>query len=681
VTIDVTIENPFFHASTLPYELPPFADIREEHFLPAFDAGFAEHLAEIKAIAESPEPATFENTIVAMERAGALLNRVCSVFFPQTSSDTTDGIQALEQDITPRLAAHMDAIILDAALFARIDGLHERRADLGLNDVELRLLDKHHLNFVLGGAKLSPAEKDRLRAINEQLAALSTDFDRNLLAANKAGQQVFDSAEQLAGMSADAIASAKENGEAVGLPGKYVISLKNFSNQTQLASLDDRSARQALLTASLERAWDTNGPIIVQIAKLRAERAAVLGYGSYAEYAVQDRTAQRTEAVEDLMSRLIPTAVANAGKEAEALRAHLPAGQSLEAWDWTYYSEKVRLAEYDVGSEALRPYLELDSVLVNGVFHAAELVYGITFKLRPDLVAYHPDVRIWEVFDADGSGIGLFLGDFYARGSKRGGAWMTNYVDQSRLLGHAPVVVNNLNVAKPPAGEPTLLTWDEVRTLFHEFGHTLHGLFSDVEHPTFSGTNTPRDFVEYPSQVNEMWAEWPEVLANYAKHHRTGEPVPADLLERMAEAEKFGQGFAIVEILGAAMLDWAWHKLAEGEEPGDAKEFEAAALAGYGLLVPEIPPRYRSSFFAHIWGNDYCAGYYSYLWSEVLDKDTVDWFKEGVAQGRTIRESGEQFRRAVLSRGGSVDLMAAFAQFRGRAPEVGAMLRARGLEG
>ena len=677
----MTIENPFFLASTLPYELPPFAAIREEHFLPAFDAGFAEHLAEIKAIAESPEPATFENTIVAMERAGALLNRVSSVFFPQASSDTTDGIQALERDIVPRMAAHTDAITLDAGLFARIDDLYERRADLGLNDVERRLLEKHHLNFVLGGAKLSPSEKDRLKALNEELAALSTEFDRNLLAANKAGQQVFDSAEQLAGMSADAVAAAKENGEAVRLPGKYVISLKNFSNQTQLASLDDRSARRALLTASLERAWDTNGPIIVQMAKLRAERAAVLGYGSYAEYAVQDRTAQSTEAVEDLMSRLIPAAVANAAKEAEALRAHIPTGHRLEAWDWTYYSEKVRRAEYDVDSEALRPYLELDSVLVNGVFHAAELVYGITFEPRPDLVAYHPDVRIWEVSDADGSGIGLFLGDFYARGSKRGGAWMTTYVDQSRLLGHAPVVVNNLNLAKPPAGEPTLLTWDEVRTLFHEFGHTLHGLFSDVEHPTFSGTNTPRDFVEYPSQVNEMWQEWPEVLANYAKHHRTGEPVPADLLERMAEADKFGQGFAIVETLAAAMLDWAWHTLAEGEEPGDAKEFEAAALTRYGLHVPEIPPRYRSSYFAHIWGNDYSAGYYSYLWSEVLDKDTVDWFKEGVEQGRSIRESGEQFRRAVLSRGGSVDLMAAYAEFRGRAPEVAAMLRARGLEG
>jgi peptidyl-dipeptidase Dcp len=675
----VTIENPFFHSSTLPYELPPFADIREEHYIPAFYAGFAAHLAEIKAIAENPEPATFENTIVAMERAGTLLHRVATVFFPQTSTDTSDALQDMEQDVNPRWAAHQDAINLDAALFARIDDLYERRADLGLSEVERRLLEKLHLDFVRAGAKLSPAEKDRLKKLNEQLASLSTDFDRNLLAANKAGQQVFDSAEQLAGLSAEGVAAAKENGEAVGLPGTYVISLKNFSNQTQLAALDDRRARQALLTASLERAWDENGPLVTKIAQLRAERAALLGFGSYAEYALQDRTAKTTEAVEDLMSRLIPAAVANAAEEAEALRAHLPAGQSLEAWDWTYYSEKVRLAEYDIDSEALRPYLELDSVLDNGVFHAAGLVYGITFKARPDLVGYHPDVRIWEVFDADGTGIGLFLGDFYARSSTRGGAWMTNYVDQSRLLGQPPVVVNNLNVAKPPAGEPTLLTWDEVRTLFHEFGHALHGLFSDVEHPTFSGTATPRDFVEYPSQVNEMWAEWPEVLANYAKHFRTGEPVPADLLARMAEAEKFGQGFAIVEILGAVMLDWAWHTLPAGTDPGDAKEFETAALKRYGLLVPEIPSRYRSSYFAHIWGNDYCAGYYSYLWSEVLDKDTVDWFKEGVQQGRPIRESGEAFRRAVLSRGGSVDLMAAFAQFRGRAPEVEPMLRARGL--
>ena len=679
MTTEDSTGNPFFQPSTLPYELPPFAAIAEEHYLPAFDAGFAEHLAEIKAIAGNPEPATFENTIVAMERAGTLLNRVALVFFAQTSTDTTDGLQDLERQINPRWAAHMDTIKLDADLFARIDDLYERRAGLGLSEVQLRLLEERHRDFVLGGAKLSPADKARLTELNERLAALSTEFDRNLLAANKAGQQVFDSAEQLAGMSADAIAAAKENGEAVGLPGKYVISLKNFSNQTELASLDDREARRALLEASLERAWDENGPVIVEIAKLRAERAALLGFRTHAEYAVQDRMAKTTEAVEDLMTRLIPAASANVEREAEALRAHLPAGQSLRAWDWTYYSEKVRQAEYDVDSEALRPYLELDSVLINGVFHAAELVYGITFKARPDLVAYHPDVRIWEVFDADGTGIGLFLGDFYARSSKRGGAWMTNYVDQSHLLGQPPVVVNNLNVAKPPAGEPTLLTWDEVTTLFHEFGHALHGLFSDVEYPTLSGTNTPRDFVEYPSQVNEMWARWPEVLANYAKHYRSGEPVPADLVTRMAAAQKFGQGFEVVETLAAVMLDWAWHSLAPGEEPGDPKAFEEAALKRHGLLVPEVPTRYRSSYFAHIWGNGYAAGYYSYLWSEVLDKDTVDWFKEGVAAGRSLRDSGEAFRRSVLSRGSSVDLMAAFTEFRGRAPEVEPMLRARGL--
>ncbi|NUR61339.1 MAG: M3 family metallopeptidase [Catenulispora sp.] len=679
MTTDNSADNPFFQPSALPYELPPFAVIAEEHYLPAFDAGFTEHLAEISAIAANPEPATFENTLVAMERAGTLLNRVALVFFAQTSSDTTDGLQELERQINPRWAAHMDAIMLDADLFARIDDLYERRAELGLGDVELRLLEKRHRDFVLGGAKLSPSDKARLTDLNERLAALSTEFDRNLLAANKAGQQVFDTAEQLAGMSADAIAAAKENGEAVGLPGKYVISLKNFSNQTELAALDDREARRALLEASLERAWQENGPVIVEIAKLRAERAVLLGFGTHAEYAVQNRMAKTTKAVEDLMIKLIPAAMANLEREAGALRAHLPAGQSLQAWDWTYYSEKVRQAEYDVDSEALRPYLELDSVLINGVFHAAELVYGITFQARPDLVAYHPDVRIWEVFDADGTGIGLFLGDFYARSSKRGGAWMTNYVEQSHLLGQPPVVVNNLNVAKPPAGEPTLLTWDEVTTLFHEFGHALHGLFSDVEYPTVAGANTPRDFVEYPSQVNEMWAQWPEVLANYAKHYRTGEPVPAELVGRMAEAKKFGQGFDVVETLAAVMLDWAWHSLTPGEEPGDAKAFEEAALKRYGLLVPEVPTRYRSSYFAHIWGNGYAAGYYSYLWSEVLDKDTVDWFKEGVAAGRSVRDSGEAFRRSVLSRGSSVDLMAAFAEFRGRAPEVEPMLRARGL--
>jgi peptidyl-dipeptidase Dcp len=674
----VITENPFFERSTLPYELPPFADIREEHFLPAFERGFADHLAEIAAITGNPEPPTFENTILAMEKSGELLGRAARVFWCQTSTDTTETLQAMEQEVNPRFAAHQDAVNLDPELFARIDALYEKRADLGLTDVELRLLEKHHRDFVRHGAKLSPEDKEKLRALNEELAALGVTFEQNVLAANKAGIQIFDSAEALAGLSADAVAAAAANGEALGLPGKYVISLKNFSNQTQLASLDDRDARERLMTASLERAWDTNSDVVVKIAKLRAVRAELLGFPTHAAYELADRMAPSTDAVEELMGRLIPAAVANAGKEAEALRAKVPAGTELQAWDWAYYSEKVRQAEYNVDAEELRPYLELDRVLIDGVFHAAGLVYGITFQPRPDLVGYAPDVRIWEVFDADGTGIGLFLGDFYARASKRGGAWMTNYVDQSGLLGQFPVVVNNLNVAKPPAGEPTLLTWDEVGTLFHEFGHTLHGLFSETEHPTFSGTNTPRDFVEYPSQVNEMWAVWPEVVANYAKHYETGESVPAGLLERMQEAEKFGQGFATVEVLAAVMLDWTWHTLTVGDEPGDARAFETVALQKHGLLIPEIPSRYRTPYFAHIWGNGYAAGYYSYLWSEVLDKDTVDWFKE---EGQSVRERGEVFRREVLSKGGSVDLMAAFANFRGRAPEIQPLLVARGLTG
>ncbi len=615
-----------------------------------------------------------------MEKAGELLGRVARVFWCQTSSDTTETLQEIEQEINPRWAAHEDAISLDPALFARIDALYERRDTLAvdLDEVELRLLERRYKDFVRNGAKLSEADKDKLRSLNEELAALGTTFEQNLLAANNAGSQVFDSAEELAGMSADAIAAAAANAETLGKPGKYVLSLKNFSNQTELASLDSRAARERLMTASLERAWDTNGDVVVKMAKLRAVRAELLGYPSHAAYAVEERTARTTEAVEELMTRLIPPAVANARKEAEALRASIKGGAELAAWDWAYYSEKVRQADYDIDAEELRPYLELDRVLEDGVFYAAGLVYGLTFTPRPDLVSYHPDVRIWEVFDADGTGIGLFLGDFYARASKRGGAWMTNYVDQSKLLGQPPVVVNNLNVAKPPTGEPTLLSWTEVNTLFHEFGHTLHGLLSETVHPTFSGTSVPRDFVEYPSQVNEMWAEWPAVVANYAKHHRTGEPIPAGLLERTREAEKFGQGFDMVEVLAAVMLDWTWHSLAAGEEPGDARAFEAAALEKHGLAIPEIPTRYRSTYFNHIWGGGYAAGYYSYIWSEVLDKDTVNWFKE---EARTIRESGEIFRRELLAKGGSVDLMAAFAKFRGRTPEIQPLLIARGLTG
>ncbi|MFD0279335.1 M3 family metallopeptidase [Kitasatospora sp. NPDC127111] len=671
-------ENPFFKPSTLVYELPPFAEIREEHYLPAFERGMAEQLAEIAAITADPEPPTFDNTLIALERSGALLRRVRAVFDNQSAADTTPLVDRVDAEISPRLAAHRDAIQLDAALFARIEELHGRRAELGLDPESLRLLERRHTAFVRAGARLGAAEQQRLRELNAELATAAATFRQNVSADSKARALVLDSAEELAGLSPDAIAAAAENGRTLGHDGKYVISLKNFSNQTELASLTDRSVRERLLAASLARAADTNGPLAIRMAALRAERARLLGYDTHAAYVVADETAGSVEAVDGLLSRLVPPAVANARREAAEL-AKLAAADGIEeiaAHDWAYYSEQVRQASYQVDAAALRPYLELERVLRDGVFFAANLAYGVTFTERPDLVAYHPDVRVFEVFEEDGSPLGLFLGDFHARESKRGGAWMDELVTQSRLLGHRPVVMNNLNVARPAAGEPVLLSWDEVRTLFHEFGHALHGLFSDVRYPYFAGPAVPRDFVEFPSQVNEMWMVRPEVLANYARHHVTGEPLPAVLVERMAAAEAFGQGFRTVEYLAATLLDWAWHTVPAGQEIADAEEFEAAALAKAGLAVAAIPPRYRTAYFSHIFSGGYSAGYYAYIWSEVLDADTVEWFGNN---GRSVRESGELFRRELLSRGDSRDALDSFRAVVGRDPRTGPLLARRGL--
>jgi peptidyl-dipeptidase Dcp len=667
--------NPFLQPSTLPFELPPFAQIEEAHYLPAFEAGMAEHLAEIAAITGNPEPADFENTLVALERSGTLLRRVSLVFFNKTSADSTPTLRELEAEISPRLAAHTDAVRLDPALFARIDAVYARREELGLDPESLRLLERHHDRFVRGGARLDAAGQQRLRELNAELAKLSTDFERNVFEDTRAAALVLDSADQLAGLPKDEIVAAAENAKALGHDGAYVLSLKNFSNQTELAALSDPALRARLLDASLARGITTNGPVAARMAALRAERAALLGFASHAAWEVADQTARTTEAVESMLGRLVPPAVANARREGAAL-AEAAGTDTVAAADWQYYSEQVRKQRYDVDAAAMRPYLELESVLRRGVFHAAELVYGITFTDRPDLVAYHPDTRVFEVREADGTPIGLYVGDYFARESKRGGAWMNELVSQSRLLGQRPVVVNNLNIAKPPAGEPCLMTWDEVTTLFHEFGHALHGLFSDVRYPSLAGTEVPRDFVEYPSQVNEMWADWPAVLDNYARHVETGEPMPRELVERMREAQNFGEGFRTVEYLAAALLDWAWHTAPDGEGAGDAEAFEAAALRRYGLDLPSIPPRYRTGYFAHIFAGGYAAGYYGYIWSEVLDADTVEWFKAGAS----IRECGEIFRRELLSRGGSVDPMSAFAAFRGRAPEIGPLLARRGLE-
>ncbi len=671
-------ENPFFEPSTLVYELPPFTVIREEHYLPAFERGMADQLAEIAAITADPQPPTFENTLVGLERSGALLRRVGAVFENQSASDTNDVVDAVDAQISPLLAAHRDAIHLDGALFARIETLYEQREPLGLDAESLRLLERHHTRFVRAGARLAAPQQARLRELNAELASAATAFQQNVAADTRARALVLDSAEQLDGLSADAVAAAAENGRALGHDGKYVLSLKNFSNQSELTQLTDRSVRERLLAASLGRAAAANGPLAIRMAGLRAERAALLGHPNHAAYVVADETAGSVAAVDGLLARLVPAAVANAEREAVEL-AKLAAADGITeiaAHDWAFYSERVRQTSYDVDASVLRPYFELERVLHDGVFFAAGLAYGLTFTERPDLVGYHPDARVFEVFEEDGGSLGLFLGDFHARASKRGGAWMDELVSQSTLLDQRPVVMNNLNIARPAAGEPVLLTWDEVRTLFHEFGHALHGLFSDVRYPLFSGTGVPRDFVEFPSQVNEMWMTWPAVLANYAKHHVTGEPLPAELVERMTAAEGFGQGFRTVEYLAAALLDWAWHTIPAGRQIDDAEEFEAQALAGAGLALAAVPPRYRTTYFNHIFAGGYSAGYYAYIWSEVLDAETVGWIK---GNGRTVRESGAAFRAELLSRGGSVDAMECFRAVIGRDPQPGPLLARRGL--
>ncbi|MFI7418991.1 M3 family metallopeptidase [Nonomuraea sp. NPDC049684] len=654
-------ENPFFAPSSLPYQLPPFADVREEHYLPAFERGMAEHLAEVDAIANSTEPPTFDNTIAALERSGRILDRTATVFFSMAASNSSDGIMEIEKEISPKLTAHNDAIRLNRALWARIK-------QVGTSDAEEAwLLEKYREDFVRAGADLSEPEQDRLRELNGELSKLSTEFAQTLLKASTEEALVLTDPKELDGFDEARIESLRKD------DGTYVLPLLNFTNQPGLAQLTDRDVRRRLYERSVGRA-PANFDRAARMAALRAERAALLGFPDHAAYSVADQTAKTVEAVEEMLGQLVGPAVRNAGKEAEALTEQ--AGFEIEPWDWSYYSEKVRLARYDFDADAMRPYFELNRVIRDGVFFAATKLYGITFTERPDLRGYHPDVTVFEVFDEDGGALGLFLLDPYARANKRGGAWMNNLVDQSHLFGELPVVMNNLNITKPASG-PTLLTYDEVNTAFHEFGHALHGLFSQVRYPRVSGTSVPRDFVEYPSQVNEMWVTWPEILANYAKHHETGEPMPAELVEKLNAAEKFNQGFATVEYLAATLLDWAWHRLAPGEQVTDAQAFEQRALEAAGIDVRLVRPRYRTNYFAHIFSGGYSAGYYSYIWSEVLDAESVEWFKEN---GGLTRANGDHFRRELLSRGGSIDPLTAFRNFRGREAGIGPLLARRGLD-
>ncbi|MFT5535425.1 MAG: peptidyl-dipeptidase Dcp [Burkholderiaceae bacterium] len=679
----ITPENPFYAVSTLPYQMPPFDRIQDADYAPTFADGMRQQLAEIRAIADNPVTPTFDNTLVAMERSGRLLTRVSAVFFNLSGTNTNPVMQALERDLAPTLPAHSDTIRLDGKLFARIDKLYGQRATLALNPQSLRLLERVRTDFMRAGASLPLASQQKLRDMNSQLASLATTFSQNVLNEINASAITVDTRAELDGLSDSAIAAAALAAKARGLDGKYVLALVNTTGQPPASSLTNRALRQRLYEASTIRGsrggeFD-NRVIVLQLASLRAERAALLGYANHAAYVLQEETAKTPAAVNQLLARLAPPAVANARAEGEAIQKIIDAekgGFKLTVADWTFYTEKVRKARFDFDESQLRPYFELDSVLQNGVFFAANKLYGLTFKERKDLPVYDPSVRVFEVFDADGKPLALFLADMYARSSKRGGAWMNSYVAQSELFGTQPVVGNHLNIPQPPAGEPTLLTFDEVTTAFHEFGHALHGMLSNVRYPTFSGTSVPRDFVEFPSQVNEMWSVWPEVLANYAKHYQTGAPMPKALLDKVLATRTFNEGFRTTEYLKAALIDQQWHQLDTAHMPTDVLAFEAEALKKAGIDYAPVPPRYRSTYFSHVFAGGYSAGYYAYIWSEVLDADTVEWFTE---HGGLTRKNGDWFRQTLLSRGGSVDAMQLFRDFRGRDATIEPLLVRRGL--
>jgi peptidyl-dipeptidase Dcp len=672
------MSNPFLSTSTLPYQLPPFDQISPDDFLPAFKAGFEEHLAEIDAITRNPQAPDFENTIAAMELAGQTLARTAAAFFTLTAADATDQVQAIEQEVGPQLAAHGDSIHLNKDLWARVEAVSVE----GLDAESSRLVQEYRRAFIRAGARLDDDGQARMRELNSRLSVLGTDYAQKLLRDTNNSALLVSDAADLAGLSDDGIASAAAAAAEAGSEGSYLLSLILPTSQPALASLTNRETRRRLFEASLNRGFRGNGDntlaLAAEMAALRAERAALLGFATHADFATDNQTAPSLEAIHSMLGKLAPPAVRNANAEAELLReaARRDGISELAAWDWSYYSEQVRREKFSVDRSALRPYFELERVLADGVFYAANRLYGVTFTERPDLVGYHPDVRIWEVKNDDGSPLGLFLGDYYTRDTKAGGAWMNSLVHQSALLGTQAVVINNLNIPKPPAGEPTLLSFDEVVTAFHEFGHALHGLFSDVTYPQFSGTAVPRDFVEYPSQVNEMWMLWPEIVANFARHHETGEPLPSGVIDRIEAASTWGEGFGTTEYLGAALLDLAWHELSPGETVTDPQQFEADALSRAGVALELVPPRYRSGYFKHIFAGGYAASYYAYIWSEVLDADTVEWFKEN---GGLTRENGSRFRRELLSRGNSIDPLEAFRNFRGREAAIEPLLHRRGL--
>jgi peptidyl-dipeptidase Dcp len=675
--------NPFYAPSALPFHAPPFDKIKDEDYQPAIEAGMAQNIEEIRAIADNPQPPTFENTLVAMEKSGRLIDRVMEVFNGITSANVNPVLQKVQDAEAPKLAAMQDAIYLNSKLFQRVARIYEQRNSLHLDAESLRLVEYQHQQFVLAGAELSDADKATLKKLNEEEANLTTAFISKLLAGTKAAAYVTTDKAALAGLSAAELTAAADAAKNRNVKG-WVLSLQNTTQQPELDSLTNRDTRHALFQDSwtrTERGSDNDTrATITRLAQLRAQKAKLLGFPNFAAWKLTDQMAKTPQAALKFMDALVPAATAKAKGEAKDIQALIDAqhgGLTLEPWDWNFYAGQVRKAKFDFNEAETKPYFEIDNVLQNGVFYAAHMLYGITFKRRTDIPVYNPDMQVYEVIDADGKPLALWYCDYFKRDNKNGGAWMDNFAGQSKLLGTLPVIYNVANFAKPPAGEPVLITFDDVSTMFHEFGHALHGIFSDARYPSLSGTSVPRDYVEFPSQFNEHWASNPAIFEHYARHYKTGAPMPAELAAKIRKAATFNQGYMMTELLAAAELDMQWHTLSPDAPLVDADAFEAAALNKTNLALSQVPPRYRSSYFLHIWANGYAAGYYAYLWCEMLDDDAYQWFEDN---GGATRANGDRFRRMILSRGNTEDLAKAYAGWLGREPDTGPMLKDRGLE-
>jgi peptidyl-dipeptidase Dcp len=675
-------ENPFYAPSTLPFHAPPFDRIKDSDYQPAIEAGMAEQEREMDAIANNPAPPSFQNTFVAMEKTGQLLNRAQDAFNAVTGANTNPYLQNAQRELAPKLAAHHDAIYLNPKLFARVRAIYDERASLQLDPESQRLVKIVYDEFVHCGAALSDADRDKLKKLNEEASKLEDEFSRGLLEAAKKAAFTATDKLALAGLTDAQIAAAAGAAEARKTEG-YVITLQNTTQQPDLTELANRSTREALFQKSWTRAEQPGNdlrPVVARLAQLRAQKAKLLGYDTYAAWKLEDQMARTPDAVLHFLNELIPAATAKAQAEGNEIQSVIDAqhgGFQLEPWDWNFYAEQVRKAKYDLDESQVKPYFEINNVLENGVFYAAHLLYGLTFIERKDIPVWQPDVRVFEVHDADGKSLAVFYCDYFKRDNKNGGAWMSSFVDQSRLLGNLPVVYNVANLPKPVAGQPALISSDDVRTMFHEFGHALHGMLSNVEYPTLSGTSVPRDFVEFPSQFNEHWATYPAVFQHYAKHYKSGEPMPAELEAKILKARDFNQGYSLTELLAASMLDMQWHTLSADAPLQNVDDFEKQALEKSKVALKTVPPRYRSTYFLHIWANNYAAGYYAYQWTEMLDDDAYQWFEE---HGGLTRANGDRFRNMVLSRGNTENLAEMYAAWRGRAPEIGAMLKDRGLE-